>query len=550
MKRDPKAYTAVIYFHGIGNPRRHVSLAQFLDYFDRFGERQVKNQIGKPRDFTYGSDLLGDQEPTHYVSFKRVIEVAGKPRVAKNIRIYEAYWAPESGGRANALFLVFWLIKRLLNPLVVLFSRWRAFPGLRLSHLHRLIGQGITQAQAQRIERAYRDFENWENRSTYRKGTFAEFRKFCSKTISDDLQAIDKWNRKFRSYNRFLSMYAAIATTCSIAILLVLINSFSSLLANFHDFGFKLSHLYSIDAAVSAVGLLLGGYLYAKGDSYVLDVVAWTADTERGERFQAKDRVVKYGQNLLRRITCDPRCQECVVIGHSLGTSIASEALLREGRLALITEDAEAEARMSALAKVKYVFTIGSPVDRIFYLFQTDSSFSHRYSRLFEEQRLSVDLPPFTVPQSKAEARIVNFWSRFDPISSIISSLRKNSSDRRDAIINIEALPPAAPLPIGSHTSFFADPAVMKPIFWATMTGRLPRDFQLRDRVKQLPLFFGRGSVVASLLIFTAAFWSLATWTAPVVTGIAAVIGIATIAYQRRAALKKHSDEFGDFIER
>ncbi|NYH96028.1 hypothetical protein [Novosphingobium marinum] len=550
MKRDPKAYTAVIYFHGIGNPRRHVSLAQFLDYFDRFGERQGKDQIGKPRDFTYGSDLLGDQEPTHYVSFKRVIEVAGKPRVAKNIRIYEAYWAPESGGRANALFLAFWLIKRLLNPLVVLFSRWRAFPGLRLSHLHRLIGQGITQAQAQRIERAYRDFENWENRSTYRKGSFTEFREFCSKRISGDLQAIDRWKYKFRSYNYSLSFYASIVTACSVFIILIIARSFSNFLANFYDFGFRLNHLYSFDATASAIGLILGGYLYAKGDSYVLDVVAWTADTERGERFQAKDRVVKYGQSLLRRVTSDPRCQECVVIGHSLGTSIASEALLREGRLALITDDAEAKARISALAKVKYVFTVGSPVDRIFYLFQTDSSFSHRYSRLIEEQRLAVDLPPFAIPQSKAEARIVNFWSRFDPISSEISSLRKNSSDRRDAIINIEALPPAAPLPIGSHTSFFADAAVMKPIYWATMTGRLPRDFQLRDKVRKLPLFFGRGSVVALLLIFTGAFWSLATWTAPAVTGITAVIGIAVIAYQRRAALKKHSDEFGDFIQR
>lgn len=68
-------------------------------------------------------------------------------------------------------------------------------------------------------------------------------------------------------------------------------------------------------------------------------------------------------------------------------------------------------------------------------------------------------------------ARLVNFWSRFDPISSPVTSLRKSISERRDAIVNTKPFPLGAPNPIEAHTSYYADPKVMQVIYAAVMDG-------------------------------------------------------------------------------
>jgi hypothetical protein len=186
-----------------------------------------------------------------------------------------------------------------------------------------------------------------------------------------------------------------------------------------------------------------------------------------------------------------------------LGTCIATEALLKEGQKdQLRSANLEnADKLFEGIKKIKFIFTFGSPIDRIFYLFQTDSTFSHRYNRLLEEQRLSISLPPFRDNEKIfSDTKILNFWSRFDPISSQIYSLRKSIAERKDAIVNIEAFPSGFPFPIGTHTSYFSDRNVMKQIYWAIMTGRLPNE-PLQPNQSHLD-WLGRGGLW--LIVLTA----------------------------------------------
>ena len=129
----PPKHTAILYVHGIGSPARNSSLSNFLDYFDLYGQTQSKDGIGKPRDFSYKTAITSEDQVIHYVEFKRVVEVKKSPRVAKTIRVYEAYWVPEAESRYSIFYIFFWLLMRALNPFRLAFSSWRNFPSFRLS---------------------------------------------------------------------------------------------------------------------------------------------------------------------------------------------------------------------------------------------------------------------------------------------------------------------------------------------------------------------------------------------------------------------------------
>lgn len=546
MPEDPKSYTAVLYFHGIGSPKRHVSLSQFLDYFDRFGQSQDKHGVGRPRDFEYGVEAIED-DVVNFVSFKRVVDFKNSPKISKRIRVYEGYWVPEAGSRASFLYICMWLLKRVINPFLVTLSSWRSYPALRLAALHRLAGSEMGQARAQRLERLYRDFENWESREAYPRGKFHEFINLVRSALPQDEAAARVWRKNFLKYNSKIILYFVAILSCIMLYILLFVHSSYQVYLNIYSYSPNEKILSKIIYHLIFVfGIFSFLYMYVQGRNYVFDVVSWTADAESGERYAARGRVLRYAQHLIRHIASDPYCSECIVIGHSLGTSIATEALLREGVRATARRSLDSGAALEALAKIKTVFTIGSPIDRIFYLFQVDSSFSHRYSRLFEEQRLSLELPPFSYATKKSETKIVNFWSRFDPISSSIISIRKNVSDRRDAIQNREALPSKFPFPIGSHTSYFSDRSVIKPIYWSIMTGKLPKYFE--DNPNKIEgIGFGRGVTTMSALLTLASLALLVVNCRPFVAlGLLGIWWIGFTVWQKnvRRRYERHGGEF------
>ena len=209
-------------------------------------------------------------------------------------------------------------------------------------------------------------------------------------------------------------------------------------------------------------------------------------------------------------------------MSHSLGSCIATEALLKEG----VREKAiRRSGGQTFLGKICSVFTVGSPLDLIFFFFQADQTFSHRYNRITEERRLSITLPPFGQDGGAGRTKIYNVWSRFDPISSSMQALRKRMSERRDAIINLEVLPALSPWPIRAHTSYFADVNLMSAIYASVMgtqirvdmpklasfmkDHRVLRDHRLAKAVA-LPTIALLG-VIASSTWVTAAVWILST---------------------------------------
>lgn len=551
----PHSHSAVIYFHGVGDPQRHVSLGNFLDHFDLYGQRQNKLHAGHPRSFRYEAELFpGDDEVTNFVEFKRVIDRDGKTRVTRTIRVYEAYWVPEARSRFTVAATMAWLAGRVASPIRFLKSPWRAFPAIRLLSLFKVAETYPKPGHLEKLERFYRDFENWESRSRYPKGTYAEFQQFVQRSCDASeaarlLPALELWRKSSRAL-----AWHHLAKLSSLFGLVILAIAASSLLAGLiadilYEF-FPVIGLGSLWRRVLAAVLVTAlslGLLYRSARTYIFDVISWTLESERNYQFASRERVMRYSQALIRKVAAHPRCDSITIVSHSLGSCIATEALLREGA----REKALArQGTKTRLHKVKSIFTIGSPLDLIFFFFQADQTFSHRYNRIAEEKRFSISLPPFWFTGTAGTATIYNVWSRFDPISSSMQALRKRMSERRNAIVNVEVLPEAALWPIGAHTSYFADANLMSAIYSAVMGTEAQLDRKgLKTFFEEHPALNCRARSKPWILPTIALFGLAPTWEWFSFVGwLGGTFWIARSS--NKWLLKDYENRFGRFLRR
>ncbi|KZL24703.1 hypothetical protein [Pseudovibrio sp. WM33] len=489
-----KKHTAIIFLHGIGAPQRHASVSNFLDYFDRYGQTQSKEQSGKPRGFKYVTEVSAAEtfETTSFVELKRIMEADGNPRVDKKIRVYEGYWVPAAHSRANIFSILIWIFTRLLHAFSVLRGSWRSYPAIKTNILFKDFLGSKRPRTVQFLEELYRDFEKWDARRRYPDGTFRDFYSFLTldpraTRNPEILGAAKEWKQHvlrtllWSTLKMFLSSMLLFLAICACVISIFVI--FDGLLRSneiFHSDFIDLSL-----AAVCVVGLVSIVFSWGNWSKYILDIINWTMQSEENAEFKTRENVVEYVQGLLKHVVSNTDCDRCVIVSHSLGSSIAVEATLRLGGVikASKLQGISVGLGISDLDKVSYIFTLGSPIEHIFNRFQADRSISHRYNRISEEKRLSISLPPFWNVDKKGQTKIINFWSQFDPISAPIFSLRKSANERKDAVVNVETLPSGFPHPVASHTSYYANKTVIGAIYQSVMTGDLP-EFEVHQQRK------------------------------------------------------------------
>jgi hypothetical protein len=92
----------------------------------------------------------------------------------------------------------------------------------------------------------------------------------------------------------------------------------------------------------------------------------------------------------------DPTCERVTIVAHSLGTSIAHDALLALTRRNRAHQAGDPIAGPVPLKKIEHFVTMGSPIDKIEYFFESYSSSSHRYKRVIEALRGDIGTPPFS----------------------------------------------------------------------------------------------------------------------------------------------------------
>ena len=193
------------------------------------------------------------------------------------------------------------------------------------------------------------------------------------------------------------------------------------------------------------------------------DVLLWTTYRETDANFQKREAILQAGVKVLRHVLTDEECDRVVVVAHSLGTAVALDALLELGRMNFASRPAFPMDGELPLRRIEHLITLGSPIDKIHYFFETRPGRAHRFTRIYEKYRGDMGRPPFG-RNRKPHAHWINFWDRADVISGPLQS----PADARVvdlSVDNVEVSSGWFPWPARSHSYYFENPVVLEVLF-------------------------------------------------------------------------------------
>ncbi|MVO16314.1 hypothetical protein GO984_10885 [Rhodobacteraceae bacterium CY05] len=336
----------------------------------------------------------------------------------------------------------------------------------------------------------YEDFDNADSRRNFPKGKFEDFRKFLtSRSNETETEKLDKlavtWRSEFvrEATERLLrGLFVALPILSIFIFAYTIFYYIGSLLSrNIFEFSALSSYAPQVTAILAVSALVFFGWRLVR--RLVSDVIAWTTVHESQENFLVRERRVRLAQKIVKDVLEDENCSRCILIGHSLGSSIILEAFQRQNALCRATNISESEraSAIGSIRKVSHIFTIGSPIEKISSLFYADSGKNHRYHKIRHSNPNRLAWPAW---HTSGSPRLVNFWSRYDLISSRISSLQPANNAPWKGVENVEVAPVGAPFPLAAHSGYFRDTGAMSVIYQAIASGKISDQRLIRSEFK------------------------------------------------------------------
>jgi len=486
--RDREPYTSVVYVHGIGSQRRYEESSRLVDRLDRylFNEHARGNSKGKLSNIKVRVEPLRAPEKKDIVGYIRTIFGGGPENIPSSaVRFYELYWAPVMADVSSPRGVLRWLFQQPLRPWQTAFSPWRERQRLRRSTLvalfepGRSLPAGAERRDGGQLLKLYNDFEGLEAQRAYPKGTFAEFLNYVRQ---EEEKKPDRLKRHLKLAHVWRRAYifeelrnAAVLSTLTLLIVLLAGGALFGtimllkLLVAAHvvpsmpgNHGQPLQPYFKTAVGVlsSLAGLLGVGRLLT---DYLGDVEAWATYEETDAKHVARDKVLDQSMELLTHVLCDDACKRVVVVAHSLGTSIAHDALLALTHRNLARDQRDPMDAAVPLSKIDQFVTLGSPIDKIEYFFESYSSQSHRYKRVVEALRGDIGSEPFS-HRHIPHVHWINFWDEGDAISGALQS-PSGKAQYLQRIDNVHVATYAFPAPAASHFGYFENRTVISSLF-------------------------------------------------------------------------------------
>ncbi|QWG20332.1 hypothetical protein KMZ68_11090 [Bradyrhizobium sediminis] len=487
---DRASYSSVVYFHGMGSQRRYEETSRLIDCLDRYlvGQHRAGNSLGMLRNIRVRVEpLRSAQASGDIVGYIRTVFAAGpQVREAISVRFYEVYWAPIMAGNKSPWGVTKWLFKQPLRPWRTLRSPWRERQRLRRASLAALFERKRAQPPVETEERDYArlislydDFEGLEAQRRFPEGSFDEFLSFVAeeaKSKPETARRLEALARAWYAAYRFEELRnAAILAIMALALVLLagatlfgVLIVLQSMLA-FRPLADVLTQLDAplkadwktvIAIAASLAGLVgIGRFL----TDYLGDVEAWATYEETDIKHMARNKVLDQSLELLTHVLGDPACERVTVVAHSLGTSVAHDALLALTRRNRAFKPEDPIAGPVPMNKIEHFVTMGSPIDKIEYFFESYSSPSHRYKRVVEALRGDIGAPPFT-RNRHPYIHWINFWDQGDAISGALHS-PASAVDFNQRVDNVHVANFGFPDPGASHGGYFNNRIVIDALF-------------------------------------------------------------------------------------
>ncbi len=481
-----KKHTAVIYFHGMGNQKRYEEVSRLIDALDRYDyESNNKGFRGIDADLEPPNGALARE--VGYID--SVFIQKNEKEVTRSVfRFYEAYWANLTAGGVKPREVLIWILKQSAMPLNLLRLPWRSMQRLRRA----VLTENWNKFQSQRTDMQendlkylltlYDDFESWDARRQYPQGRIRQFIEFIRQRGEDAARherliwVTKKWQRQFLLSN--LLTFFTILTFLLAAglILLGLFGIISFVLKEATSFtptwvtgllgdeALNPRSTANILLAISAVLAALRIPYFLR--EYMGDVYFWTTYEETAEKHQKRRAILDHCANVVEHVLRTD-CDRIIIVAHSLGSTIAFDTILeleRRNRAASKATAASVTSRVS-LEKIQHFITMGSPIDKIHYFFESQTSNYHRYNRVVDDIRGDISRSPF-VNRRKPHIHWINFWDRAD----IISGSLQTPEGRKQpglSVDNYEVSSFHFPFPGEAHLAYFENKEVIETIYHA-----------------------------------------------------------------------------------
>lgn len=500
MTASPQKHTSIIYFHGMGTPKRFQELTRVLDTLDRHATDQkdeVRQGVITDRPLGIEPSRCEGEDPVAFIRFDRCTRdnPSDDFTVAGRFRLYESYWSPAAAGADNWLTVLLWVLARVLTPFQVLGQPWRAHQRLKRTFLNRMFhdrGRMPARRYAD-LEETYGLFDGLTARRMHPSGRFGRFLKFIAQINERDPKArVDlEWLAGNWFAALFRSQMSVILTALNVGALLIGTSAMAAYLfvvtARFLGFnGGWLDSLAKQDGGlptwvnvVAICGFVLGAWFFTRFlRLFLSDVVFWTTTFEKDMRYRKRMDILRAAENTVAHVMRDPNCERIVIVAHSLGTAIAYETLLNLGRKQSAERDGAAAGpgNWEFLRKISHLITFGSPIDRINYFFQLSASRSFRFNHFSDDLLGHCSDLPF----HDEDRRIswINVRDPADPVASRLFSPR-GPIPNRDHIQEIESTSSHFPDPAGAHTRYFDTRLTGRLLFDTCVLGRVKPQLQL-----------------------------------------------------------------------
>lgn len=567
----PKSYTAVVYVHGMGQQRRFEEMSRLIDSLDKHANALSRKAPAMHYPGSFDPRWLArvmprlepcrasgttDRDDVGYVRLDCAPPDC-RHDVGSLYRFYEVYWAPVAAGGTTVRSVVQWLAAQVLTPLRTMRSAWRERQRLRRGALHGLWRKPWLTAfctplpgDLEKLTDAYDEFEGPRARRDFSAGTFSQFIGFLHARKHGPVATA-----RLTRLTRCWGVYYLLTEIAHLAVLLTLVLSVASLAALavysawwLYDFVWNREAMAfwrqgglterlapSLPNAMAALGLFMSAIGVTRFvTSYLGDVQFWCTYEETDEKHVKRAAILALATQQLEHVLADERCARVVVVAHSLGTAIAMDALLQLARHNRARNNQDPIAGPIELTKIVAFVTMGSPIDKIHYFFESYRSTYHRYIRVAEGVRGDITTAPFA-RNGKPYIHWINFCDRGD----VISGPLETPSGARLANLQVDNVQVSNywfPDPSASHSGYFDHDGVIGHLYDIIFKGTAdfalaPRPHDRAERQYEAVLL-GPGRARPLVAVF-----QLLALLAPWLLGIGALLGAAGWAWRWSAAL-------------
>jgi hypothetical protein len=542
--KKQKHYTALVYFHGIGEQKRYEEVSRLVDELESYDRDQEKSEQERQKTtqqkeaVKHNSLLVTEFEFEEPRSDLLTRDIGYIPMTRKDVRgqdreyrFYDAYYANQTAGGQPPLEVFLWLLQLAYKPVKILFSSWRNISRLRratlLGHWDRHAGKGRRSKPAETsLEEQEREKQRKENRQKLLDAydTFRDIGlrgKFPKGAFSDFVKAFYDEKNQFPGYGRALfsrtqdplSQLVRDAfgwwwrfVRVQLKIIFIVLTMLLTLALLLGGALMTVTGLLPLGWALvlGAVILLIGNGIRGFLRHYLGDLYLWTTYEETAAKNEKRRKILNTSMGYLSHVLQDNTCERVVVIGHSMGTTVAYDTILELARLNRAKKKEGSKREDLPLNRIQYLVTFGSVIDKVDYLFKTSSSPSYRYTSVVENLRGDLGTSPFSEffdqkdkPEKLPLPHIhwINFWDQADLASSPLYTPinGKFYLQHNYMVDNYEVVNNCAPLPNNAHTTYLQNREVIASIYKLCFEDAQNfREFQqnlLSNKEDKLPMF-------------------------------------------------------------